>query len=63
VKGVKDADLKTEAIKIAATFSRRVYREWRKGKRAKGYIVPIHPEMLSYIIDRVRRLGSQIVTA
>lgn len=51
---IKDVDLKTQSITIHATFSGRVYREKRKGRGAKPVTIPIHPEMLPYIIDRVK---------
>ncbi len=51
---VKDVDLKTETIRIGATFSREVYREKRKGRGAKAYTVAIHPELLGFITQRVK---------
>ena len=50
----KDVDLNGQAISIHATFSNNVYREKRKGKRAKPYTIAIHPEMLDFVTERVR---------
>jgi len=50
----KNVDLKTESIRISATFSAKEYREKRKGKRARSVVIPIHPELMDYISDRVR---------
>jgi len=40
-------------ITISATFSNSVYREKRKGKKSKSAIIPIHPEIFSFIKERV----------
>ncbi len=48
----KDVDLDHGCITISATFSDNVYRERRKGRRAKPAIIPIHPEMRDYIQER-----------
>jgi len=50
----RDVDLEHRSITISATFSKNVYRLRRKGKRSKPYMLPIHPEMLDYITERVR---------
>lgn len=50
----KDADLSNQTFTIVATFSGRVYRMKRKGKKSKPAIIPIHPEMLDYITERVK---------
>jgi integrase len=50
----KHADLRTETITISATWSGRVYREKRKGRKSKSVTIPIHPEMIEFISDRVR---------
>jgi len=49
----KDVNLKQGIITISATFSNEVYKERRKGRKAKAVMVPIHPEMHEYIRDRV----------
>ncbi len=49
----KNVDLVHGLITIAATFSKNVYRPRRKGKRAKPYNIPLHPEMREYAADRV----------
>ena len=49
-----DVNLKAKTITIKATFSSRIYREGRKGKGARAVTIPIHPECLSYIEDRVK---------
>jgi len=51
----KDVSLKQGIITISATFSNEVYKERRKGKKAKAVMVPIHPEMQAYIRDRVKK--------
>lgn len=51
---VKDVDLRQQVITISATFSDEVYKERRKGRGAKPVMVPIHPEMLDYITDRIK---------
>jgi hypothetical protein len=38
---------------ICNLLGRRVYREKRKGKNAKDVTIPVHPELLSYIKNRV----------
>ena len=50
----KDVDLENGAIRVSATFSGNVYRPRRKGKKAKPYIVPIHPEVYDHIARRVK---------
>jgi len=50
----KDVDISNQTITIRATFSGYVYREKRKGRGARPVTIPIHPEMLDYIQDRVK---------
>ena len=50
----KDVSLRDSVITFSATFSDGVYREKRKGRGAKSYEIPIHPEMLDFISDRVK---------
>ncbi len=49
----KDVSLEKGTITISATFSNEVYREKRKGRNAKAVTIPIHPEMLEFIKNRV----------
>ncbi len=49
----KDVNLDLGVITINATFSGRVYREKRKGRRAKGVVIPIHPEIADYVRSRI----------
>ena len=49
-----DVDLRRQTITIKATFSARIYRERRKGRKARAVTIPIHPECLPYIEDRVK---------
>lgn len=51
---VGDVDLDRQNIHVYATFSGEVYRTARKGRGAKGYYIPIHPEMIPYITERVK---------
>jgi integrase len=53
-RGLKcaDADLTAGIINVRGTFSGKVYRERRKGKKSKPYVMPIHPEMLEWIKTR-----------
>jgi integrase len=50
----KDVNLDNQSITISATFSGRVYREKRKGKRSKSVTIPIHPEMTDFIASVVK---------
>lgn len=50
----KDADLESKSITIHATFSKNVYREKRKGRKAKPYVIPIHGERFDFLAGRVR---------
>jgi integrase len=50
----KDINVERGSITISATFSKNVYREKRKGRRAKPIIIPIHPELYGYLADRVK---------
>jgi len=49
----KNVDLRNRTITIVATFSGRVYREKRKGKKSKFVTIPVHPELYNYFADRV----------
>lgn len=49
----KDVNLDLGIISISATFSNRIYREKRKGKKSREATIPIHPEIYEYIKDRV----------
>lgn len=50
----KDVDLQNQTITISATWSRRVYREKRKGKKSKSVTIPIHSELRDFVIERVK---------
>ena len=50
---VKNVDLEAQSLTISATFSAGVYREKRKGRRSKPVTIPIHPEMLEYVANKV----------
>ena len=50
----KDVNLEARCATIGATFSGNVYRQRRKGRRAKFLVIPIHPEMFDYIAERVK---------
>ena len=49
-----DVTLSHKSITIAATFSGRVYREKRKGRKSKPVSIPIHPEVYDFIAERVK---------
>lgn len=49
-----DINLQRQAITISATFSGIVYREKRKGRRSQAVTIPIHPELLEYLANRVK---------
>lgn len=49
----KNINLENESITIEATFSGNVYRQRRKGRKAKSIEIPIHPEALDYIRNRI----------
>ncbi len=49
----KDVNLDLGIITISATFSLNIYREKRKGRKAKNVTIPIHPELFEYIKNRV----------
>lgn len=49
----KDVNLDLDVININATFSGRVYRKKRKGRRSKDVTIPIHSEISDYIKNRV----------
>lgn len=51
---IKDIDLKNRTITISATFSGDIYRERRKGRKAKRYTIPLHQECYHYIAERVK---------
>jgi integrase len=50
----RDVDFENGAIRIAATFSKNIYREKRKGKRSRSVTIPIHPELYAWLEDRVK---------
>jgi integrase len=50
---VKDVDFKKGKITIQSTFSDKVLRDKRKGKKSKPVEIPIHPEMYNYFKERV----------
>lgn len=50
----KDVNLDLGIVTISATFSMNVYREKRKGRNSKSVTIPIHPELLAYIKNRVQ---------
>jgi integrase len=50
---VKDIDLARQNISIHATFSAEIYLDRRKGRGAKDVEVPIHPECLQDITERI----------
>lgn len=50
----KDVDFRDSTITIHATLSAAVYREKRKGRGAQPLIIPIHPEMVEVIKERVK---------
>lgn len=49
----KNVNLREMTITISASFSREVYREKRKGRGAKPVLIPIHPEMVDFLRERV----------
>ncbi|KWT92040.1 tyrosine-type recombinase/integrase [Candidatus Magnetominusculus xianensis] len=49
---VKDIDINRQVIIISSTFSGDVLRNRRKGRGAKPSIIPIHPEMKDFFIER-----------
>jgi len=49
----KNVDIENGAITIAATFSKNVYREKRKGKRSRSVTLPLHPEMKAWFENRI----------
>lgn len=50
----KDVNIQNGIVTISATWSGKVYREKRKGKKSRAVINPIHPEMSEYLTNRVR---------
>lgn len=50
----KDINLDNQSITISSTFSRRVYRAKRKGRRSKSVTIPLHLEMFNYITGLVK---------
>ena len=48
---LKDVDLESGSVTIAATFSDNTYREKRKGRRSRALVMPIHPEMLGCLTE------------
>ncbi len=51
---VKDINLSTQSITISSTWSNTEIRNKRKGKSSPAVIIPIHPEMMEYIKDKVQ---------
>ena len=49
----KDVNIEQETTTISATFSDYTYQKKRKGQGSKNAIIPIHPELMSYIKNRV----------
>lgn len=49
----KNVDLSNGSITLSATFSGNVFREKRKGRNAQAITIPIHPEMLDFLKERV----------
>ena len=49
----KDVNIKQETITISATFSDHTYQRKRKGQGSKNAIIPIHPELMHFIKNRV----------
>ena len=49
----RDINLEAGFITVAATFSEGEYRPRRKGKGAKPLYMPIHPEMIDFLRERV----------
>lgn len=49
----KDIDLSNNTITISSTFSSNVLREKRKGRNARSVTIPIHPELMGYLKERV----------
>jgi integrase len=50
---VKRVDLRTMSIEIRDTFSGGEIRPRRKGRNARPNIIPIHPEMQEYLVNKV----------
>jgi integrase len=50
---VKDVNIKNKTIKISSTFSGNVMRSKRKGKKSRPLLIPLHPEMHSYLLSKV----------
>lgn len=50
----RDVNLEARCITIAATFSGNVYRQRRKGRKARPLVTPIHPEMFDFLTERVK---------
>jgi integrase len=50
----KDVDLETKSVNVRATFSKNTYRDRRKGRKAKPYVIAIHSEMWPFIEARVK---------
>lgn len=51
---IRDVDLKNRTVTISATFSGDIYRERRKGRKAKPYTLPLHQECYHHIDERVK---------
>jgi integrase len=51
---IKDVDLKNRTVAISATFSGDIYRQRRKGRKAKPYTLPLHQECYHHVAERVK---------
>lgn len=51
---VQDVNIEKLSITIKSTFSKNTLRPRRKGKEAKPYTIPIHPEMMTFFQERIR---------
>lgn len=50
----KNIDLERGTITVSSTFSGRVFMERRKGRNSKDSVIPLHPELIPYITDRIK---------
>jgi len=50
---VKNVNLQNQTVTISATFSGKVYREKRKGKKSRSVTISLHPELLGYITEKI----------
>ena len=51
---IRDVDLAHNSITVSSTWSGTEIRDRRKGRKAKAFVVSIHPEALPFISDRVK---------